>query len=61
MTERTMRLWIGLFVLLSLVLFGGLILLFGSAPTLFKRSNLYQLVDGLLNHRSGIGVDFLYC
>jgi len=43
MTERTMRLWIGVFVVAALVLLAALIILFGSAPTLFKRSILYTV------------------
>ncbi len=41
MTERVMRIWIGLFVLLAIVLLGVLIILFGSAATLFKRTSTY--------------------
>jgi phospholipid/cholesterol/gamma-HCH transport system substrate-binding protein len=43
MTERMMRIWIGLFVLLALVLLAGLVILVGSAPTLFKRTVLYTV------------------
>jgi phospholipid/cholesterol/gamma-HCH transport system substrate-binding protein len=43
MNERSMRWGIGLFVLLALVLLGTLIILFGSLPTLFKRSNIYTI------------------
>jgi phospholipid/cholesterol/gamma-HCH transport system substrate-binding protein len=43
MNTRAMRIWIGLFVLLTLGLFCALIILFGSAPTLFKRTNTYYV------------------
>lgn len=43
MSDRGMRLGIGLFVLVSLVLLGTLIVMFGSLPTYFKRSNTYTI------------------
>jgi phospholipid/cholesterol/gamma-HCH transport system substrate-binding protein len=43
MNDRTMRLGIGLFVLAALLLLGALILMFGSLPTYFKRSNYYTI------------------
>jgi phospholipid/cholesterol/gamma-HCH transport system substrate-binding protein len=43
MNDRGMRWGIGLFVLVALVLLGTLILMFGSLPTLFKRSNVYTI------------------
>jgi phospholipid/cholesterol/gamma-HCH transport system substrate-binding protein len=43
MNDRTMRWGIGLFVLTSLILLGALIVMFGSLPTYFKRSNLYTI------------------
>jgi phospholipid/cholesterol/gamma-HCH transport system substrate-binding protein len=38
-----MRLGIGLFVLVALVLLGALVIMFGSLPSYFKRSNLYTI------------------
>jgi phospholipid/cholesterol/gamma-HCH transport system substrate-binding protein len=43
MNDRGMRLGIGLFVLVALVLLGTLIVMFGSLPSYFKRSNLYTI------------------
>ena len=43
MSQRGMRLGIGLFVLVAFVLLGALVILFGSLPTLFKRSVLYTV------------------
>ncbi len=43
MNGRGMRLGIGLLVLGALVLFGTLIVMFGSLPTYFKRSNLFNI------------------
>jgi ABC-type transporter Mla subunit MlaD len=43
MTERAMRLWIGLFVLVALILLSTLIVAFGSLPALFKRANVYTI------------------
>lgn len=43
MNERGMRLGIGLFVLVALVLLGALIVMFGSLPSYFKRSNIYTI------------------
>jgi ABC-type transporter Mla subunit MlaD len=43
MNDRGMRVGIGLFVLAALVLLGALIVMFGSLPTYFKRSNLYTI------------------
>ncbi len=43
MTDRSMRWSIGLFVLLTLVLLGTLVVMFGSLPNVFKRSNLYTI------------------
>ncbi|MCE9534130.1 MAG: MlaD family protein, partial [Planctomycetes bacterium] len=44
MTERQQRLRLGIFVVLTLGLFGGLILLFGGAPTLFSKSVQYTMI-----------------
>jgi ABC-type transporter Mla subunit MlaD len=41
MTERGMRIWIGAFTLGSMVLLGWLIILFGTAPNLFKSTWQY--------------------
>lgn len=41
MTERKMRIWIGVFVLGSLLLLAWLIILFGSAPHMFKTTTRY--------------------
>ncbi len=43
MNDRAMRLKIGVFVLVALVLMGTLVVLFGSLPTLFQRANLYTV------------------
>src|SRR6185312_14247932 len=43
MSERSMRLGIGIFVLVSLVLLAALIVMFGSLPTVFKRSDTYTI------------------
>ncbi len=43
MSDRSMRWGIGLFVLVSLALLGALIIMFGSLPTMFKRSNIYTI------------------
>jgi len=43
MTERGMRIWIGVFVVGSLVLLAWLIILFGSAPNIFKSTALYKI------------------
>jgi ABC-type transporter Mla subunit MlaD len=43
MNERTMRFRIGLFVLIALVLLGTMVLLFGSLPTFFKRTQTYTV------------------
>lgn len=43
MTERAMRLWIGLFVLGALILLSTLVVTFGSLPGLFKRANIYYI------------------
>lgn len=43
MNDRGMRVGIGLFVLVALVLLGTLIVLFGSLPNYFKRSNVYTI------------------
>ena len=43
MNDRSMRWAIGLFVLAALVLMGVLIVMFGSLPTYFKRSNHYTI------------------
>jgi phospholipid/cholesterol/gamma-HCH transport system substrate-binding protein len=42
--ERTLRWRLGLFVLVILVLAGLLIVMFGSAPTLFKRGTTYTIL-----------------
>jgi phospholipid/cholesterol/gamma-HCH transport system substrate-binding protein len=44
MKEQAKRFWIGVFVLSSLVMLGGLIILFGTAPTMFKRSTAYTVL-----------------
>ncbi|HEY7314457.1 MAG TPA: MlaD family protein [Gemmataceae bacterium] len=43
MTDRTKRLAIGLFVLAAFVSLGALVVMFGSLPTMFKRSNVYTI------------------
>jgi phospholipid/cholesterol/gamma-HCH transport system substrate-binding protein len=43
MSDRGMRWGIGLFVLAALVLLGALIVMFGSLPNYFKRSNYYTI------------------
>lgn len=43
MNGRGMRWGIGVFVLVTLFLLGALIVMFGSLPTYFKRSNLYTI------------------
>jgi phospholipid/cholesterol/gamma-HCH transport system substrate-binding protein len=43
-TERNLRWRLGIFVLIMLVLAGALIILFGSAPTLFKRTTTYTIL-----------------
>jgi phospholipid/cholesterol/gamma-HCH transport system substrate-binding protein len=43
MNDRGMRWGIGLLVLVALVLLGGLIVMFGSLPSVFKRSNTYTV------------------
>lgn len=43
MNDRGLRWGIGLFVLAALVLMGALIVMFGSLPTYFKRSNTYTV------------------
>lgn len=64
MNERAMRFRIGVFVLIALVLFGGLILIFGSLPALFQRTNSYTvrftdapgLAPGAPVRRSGVRI-----
>ncbi len=43
MNQRGMRIGIGLFVLVTLALLGALIVMFGSLPSYFKRSNIYTI------------------
>src|SRR5579872_3812904 len=43
MSERVMRIWIGIFVAGSLLLLAWLIILFGSAPNIFKRTTPYVI------------------
>ncbi|HTU16788.1 MAG TPA: MlaD family protein [Gemmataceae bacterium] len=43
MNDRGMRLGIGLFVLVALLLLGALVVMFGSLPSYFKRSNTYTI------------------
>jgi phospholipid/cholesterol/gamma-HCH transport system substrate-binding protein len=43
MSERTLRLRIGLFVLVALLLLAALVVMFGSAPTLFRRTTTYTV------------------
>ncbi|MGH7172683.1 MAG: MlaD family protein [Gemmataceae bacterium] len=43
MSDRGMRLGIGLFVLVALLLLGALVVMFGSLPNYFKRSNIYTI------------------
>ncbi len=43
MSERSLRLKLGLFVLAALVLLGAMVLLFGSLPALFERTDLYTV------------------
>jgi phospholipid/cholesterol/gamma-HCH transport system substrate-binding protein len=64
MSERAMRLRLGVFVLLTLILLGILITLFSGSPTLFRRSNAYTLVfpdatgvaEGTPVRRSGVRI-----
>jgi ABC-type transporter Mla subunit MlaD len=44
MKDKAKRFWIGVFVLTSLVMLGSLIILFGTAPTLFKRTTHYVII-----------------
>jgi phospholipid/cholesterol/gamma-HCH transport system substrate-binding protein len=41
--SKTLRFRLGLFVVVALVLFGALVVMFGSLPTLFKRSSKYTV------------------
>lgn len=43
MTDRQLRLRLGIFAVLALILLAALVVLFGSLPTLFKRSNEYTV------------------
>jgi ABC-type transporter Mla subunit MlaD len=43
MTQRAMRLWIGLFVVVAGLLLAALVVLFGSVPGVFKRSKVYTV------------------
>ena len=43
MSDRQLRLRLGIFAVLALVLLAALVLLFGSLPTLFKRTNEYTI------------------
>lgn len=64
MNEGRLRFRLGLFVLLALVLFGALVLMFGSLPTLFKRTTAYWvrftdapgLTTGAPVRRSGVRI-----
>src|SRR5438552_1731343 len=51
-TERGMRIRLGVFALISLVLLGVLVLLFGTYPALFKRHTEYTIV---FSEAPGIG------
>lgn len=44
MSERQQRIRLGLFVLITLALLGGLVLFFGGAPKFFQRSNEYVIL-----------------
>jgi phospholipid/cholesterol/gamma-HCH transport system substrate-binding protein len=64
MSERSLRLKLGLFVLLALVLLGSMAFLFGSLPNWFQRTNLYTVRfpdapgvgDGTPVRRSGVRI-----
>jgi ABC-type transporter Mla subunit MlaD len=64
MTERTMRLRLGLFVIVAGTFLGALILMFGSLPTVFKRTTSYTvrfidapgLTKGAPVRRSGVRI-----
>jgi phospholipid/cholesterol/gamma-HCH transport system substrate-binding protein len=43
MSERNLRIRLGIFVVMSLVMLGGLILLFGSLPTFFRNANRFTI------------------
>ena len=43
MTVRAMRLRLGLFVVVAVVLLGALIIMFGSLPAFFKRTTTYTV------------------
>jgi phospholipid/cholesterol/gamma-HCH transport system substrate-binding protein len=63
-TKRDMRLRLGLFVVISVVLMATLIVMFGSLPTFFKRTTLYTvrftdapgLTTGAPVRRSGVRI-----
>ncbi len=44
MNERNLRIRLGIFVVVTLVLLAGLVLLFGSLPPLFRRANTYTVL-----------------
>lgn len=44
MSERQQKIRLGLFVVVSLALFGGLIMVFGGAPGWFKKTNKYTMI-----------------
>src|SRR5579859_2725989 len=64
MTERQLRFGLGVFAVVALVLLGTLIVLFGSLPTMFKRTHSYTVRfddapgvrAGTPVHRSGVRV-----
>src|SRR5690348_9183867 len=44
MSERNLRIRLGIFVVVALMLLGLLILLFGSLPPLFRTANTYTVI-----------------
>src|SRR5437899_2588083 len=64
MSERQMRFRIGLLVFVAMGLFAALVVLFGSLPTVFKRTNPYTIVfsdapgvaTGVPVRRSGVRI-----
>ena len=44
MSERNLRIRLGIFVVISMVLLAALVLMFGSLPSLFKATNAYTIL-----------------
>ena len=51
MNERNLRIRLGIFVVVTLVLLGGLILLFGSLPPLFRLQKLHHRLRRRARHQ----------